>query len=397
MYKEAYPLLKSLLNNHNYSKDVDLISLKGYVEIRLEDYKLAKETLKNALKLDKDSVEPWKYLGELYIYEENFEKSLQAYKICIRKNSYSLYVIKRIVSLVLFLKKFDEAKVYANEFFFPKNFFKQVNSILKINLYGSQYKNLIKEIEQENILMETKLNNKLKITKSIDRNNEIVNDSKEIKKNEEKTNFVSKSFLTDDNNTENTIETKCNEDLVYKNLCFDKENQITNNSSFNDNLLNPICKTELTNYVYKLILKKQYEDAFNLLQKSFVKTNIKETISFIIFIEWLELFFYILKSLKNENFCFLKARIANLVLYIFSKIKNSFYSCIFYLIEKKKFKELRNVVEIDVFDDDFYKYAINVLKIVEKKHPGFNLDDVECNCCKLDNNFCVLKELYVKK
>ncbi|KAM0684982.1 hypothetical protein COBT_003809, partial [Conglomerata obtusa] len=95
-------------------------------------------------------------------------------------------------------------------------------------------------------------------------------------------------------------------------------------------------RTELIQYVYELTFENKYNDVFILLREAYAKENIELTVQNIIFIEWIEFLYILLKSLEKFRYCYLKLRITNVIFSIFDKINKSFNACFYYLILNKK-------------------------------------------------------------
>ncbi|KAM0686605.1 hypothetical protein COBT_002169, partial [Conglomerata obtusa] len=111
-HSEAYTLVKKMLEDEKMSKNIELLTLKGYIETRIDNEALAKQTFKNVIKLDPHAYEPWMYLGEIYINEEEFEKAYTSFKLSYKKTIATPYLLKRLLSLAMYFKRFDEIKLF---------------------------------------------------------------------------------------------------------------------------------------------------------------------------------------------------------------------------------------------------------------------------------------------
>ncbi|KAM0684887.1 hypothetical protein COBT_003904, partial [Conglomerata obtusa] len=307
------------------SKNVELLTLKGYIETRLDNEVLAKQTFKNVIKLDPHAYEPWMYLGEIYINEEEFEKAYTSFKLSYKKTIATPYLSKRLLSLTMYFKRFDEIKLYCKEINGYKNFYDKYN------------------IDQ----IIVRKQNDLYITKYIEMQNKCIREPYEETKTIENSNV--------------------NTNMIHK---INDENK---KISFSQ-----CSRTELIQYVYELTFENKYNDVFILLQEAFVKENIESTVQNIIFIEWIEFLYILLKSLEKFRYCYLKLRIANVIFSIFDKINKSFYACFYYLILHKKYDAIFDLLTLNVFDDMVYVETKEIIKDIVSKHPEYQIDLLEC-------------------
>ncbi|KAF7682547.1 N-terminal acetyltransferase A complex auxiliary subunit NAA15, partial [Astathelohania contejeani] len=97
--------------------ETNLLALKGYTQHLNNHTILGIKTIKEAIKIDIKNPEPWKYLATVYLDSDQFEEALQAFKRSFILGARSGFVIRRLHSLNLFFRKFDEFKEDAEKIF----------------------------------------------------------------------------------------------------------------------------------------------------------------------------------------------------------------------------------------------------------------------------------------
>ncbi|KAM0678299.1 hypothetical protein BDAP_001012 [Binucleata daphniae] len=343
-YEDAYTYVNEIINKK--PKNNEFIPLKGYIEFKLEKYDIAKNTLKTSLKNNLNAEESWKYLAEIYLHECEYLKAYTSYKMCIKKLGITSYVYKRIISLSLFLEKYDEAKYYAK----------------LSSTYPSmrRNKNIVPLIDEY-----IKTQNQTKLKTNTCNNTNVA---------------MHKEYL--DTQQKQTIEHKINDD--------------TNVMPENE-LIEPNNRNKLVFYVYELIKNKEIEKALTLLQKASYKNNIEELAQYIIFIEWYDLLYKILIALNDTKYCLLKLNIANTIFHVFERIRSSFYCLFFYLVEEENYEDLQGIFSIKYYDAETYSKTREIVKEILNLHPDYDLNSKECTCCKVDVSFDILYNFNTKK
>lgn len=325
----AHRELLVLIDNSN--ECIQYLPLKGYIELKLNRVKEAKATLKQSIK-KKQTSDGWRYLAEVYAQEKCFNKAYNAFNISY-SISKDIYVYRKIICFGIILKEYETINEFTNN--------EKIKEIVKrLRDYKREGRRNMKQV---------------------------------------------------DGNLDTCTDVILNED----NLVYESSAQSHSESTLNDQMpiLDPVNRCDLTQTVFRSVKNHQFVESLQLLQQSFGKNSIDETIDHIIYIEWIEYLFLLLTEFKSKNHCMLSLKIVNALKSIFLNYRANFIDCLFYLLENRIYERIEEAVIADIELHEIFYETECIKREIMERHGDFSLSKMNCECGEMETSLEIFNKL----